>query len=45
MPRAPKRLHPLNPGASFGFEAIMRQPDYARFPDWYRETSRLGGKR
>lgn len=39
----PMRYHPV-PGsapwrrATFGFDHVMRDPDYAQFPAWYEAT-------
>jgi hypothetical protein len=27
----------------FGFNEMMRKPDYSKFPNWYQVTSRIGG--
>jgi hypothetical protein len=27
---------------AFGFEHVMRKPDYSRFPAWYAGTNRFG---
>jgi hypothetical protein len=35
------RHHPVRPTAfDFGFDLIMRTPNYRRFPDWYAATNR-----
>jgi hypothetical protein len=47
------RYHPVAPGSSpravpstgFGFDAIMANPDYTRFLDWWDANNRLAPNR
>jgi hypothetical protein len=48
-----KSFHPVAPGplsktvskTSFGFDAIMENPDYSRFLDWYHANSHFSPRR